>query len=289
MGIAEKFKGFCDDLAMNNRSVISDRYKAITKRLNKDFWGSESETLHSLYTGSYGRGTASAGCSDIDMIMELPWSEYTKYNAYKVNGQSALLQAVRASIRQTYPSTEVGADGQVVVVSFTDGVKFEVVPGFEFQDKSFYYPDSNDGGSWRTTNPRPEIKAIGDRDAECNGNLKNLAKMARAWRDTHGVYMGGLAVDTFCFRFIEDWAHRDKSYLYYDYMTRDFFKYLAGLDDDQGYWLAPGSGQHVTRKGKFKTKAKKAHELALEAIEHETSNREWSANQKWKEIYGYSF
>lgn len=288
MSVATKFQAFCDDLAVPNRALISTRYKAITKRLNADFRGIDSETLNSLYTGSYGRGTAT-DASDVDMIMSLPWTTYTRFNEHAGNGQSALLQAVRASIAKTYPATEVGGDGQVVVVAFSDGIRFEVVPGFEYTDGSFAYPDSNQGGSWRTTNPRPEIKAVSDRDKECNSNLKNLAKMVRAWRDHHGVYMGGLAVDTFCYRFIGDWLYRDKSYLYYDFMTRDFFKYLSELDDDQAYWLAPGSGQHVTRKGKFCKRASAAHKLALEAIEHEQAGRDWSASQKWKEIYGYSF
>lgn len=292
MGIGEKFKAFCDSLAIPSatRTTISTRYKGITKRLNADFWATDSDTLHSFYTGSYGRGTAApGGISDVDMIMELPWSVYSQYDAYESNGQSALLQAVRASIRKTYSTSEVGADGQVVVVSFSDGIRFEVVPGFPFDDGRVYFPDSNDGGSWKTTNPKPEIKAIADRDAAKNGNLKNLAKMVRAWRDHNSVYMGGLLVDTFCYRFIDDWAHADKSYFYYDYITRDFFKYLKDEDDSKAYWLAPGSNQHVNRKGKFNSKAKKAYELALEAIAHEVKGEDYSANKKWREIYGYSF
>ena len=34
------------------------RYKEITKAVNRTFWNSESETDHSRYVGSYGRGTA---------------------------------------------------------------------------------------------------------------------------------------------------------------------------------------------------------------------------------------
>ena len=83
---------------------VSSRYKQITKRLNTDFYSSDSETLHSLYVGSYGRGTA-IHVSDIDMLFVLPVSVYNTYNGYITNGQSALLQAVKNSICKTYSTT----------------------------------------------------------------------------------------------------------------------------------------------------------------------------------------
>ena len=81
---------------------------------------------HSIYAGSYGRSTATGGTSDVDMIFWLPVSYYNTYNGYAGNGQSALLQLFRNALQKTYPTTRLGADGQVVVVSFTDGVTFEV-------------------------------------------------------------------------------------------------------------------------------------------------------------------
>ncbi len=39
-------------------SLISKRYKRITKAVSGEFWNSSSETSHSLYVGSYGRKAA---------------------------------------------------------------------------------------------------------------------------------------------------------------------------------------------------------------------------------------
>ena len=64
------------------------------------------------------------------MIFQLPYAVYLQYNNYQGNGQSALLQAVRNSIKKTYSVTKIGADGQVVLVPFSDGIMFEVVPAF---------------------------------------------------------------------------------------------------------------------------------------------------------------
>ncbi len=291
MGLAEWFSTFCSNIQVQDGGTISARYKAITKRLNTDFWNTTSETAHSLYVGSYGRNTAIQGFSDLDMIFELPSELYWQYDKYQGNGQSALLQAVRASMQKTYPSSAIGADGQVVVVNFTDKITFELVPVFENKAGSYTYPDSNNGGSWRTTNPRPEIQAIRDRNSTTNGNLVRLCRMMRAWKGEWNVGIGGLLVDTLAYQFIENWSNKDKSYLYYDFMCRDFFEWMANQKEEQEYWKAPGSGQYVNGKGLFQYKAKRCYNISLAAIAHETATpkQEWSAKQKWREIFGTSF
>ena len=87
---------------MGKAEAISRRYHAITKRLNTDFWDTDSDVSHGLYVGSYGRNTAIDTVSDIDMIFQLSYSIYQQYDAHEGNGQSSLLQAVRASIKETY-------------------------------------------------------------------------------------------------------------------------------------------------------------------------------------------
>lgn len=291
MGLAEWFCGFCSNLTVKDGGTISFRYKNLTKRLNTDYWGSSSDTNHSLYVGSYGRNTATQGFSDLDMIFQLPYSEYLKYNGYLGNGQSALLQSVKRSIEKTYSNTNIRGDGQVIQVPFMDGITFEVVPAFIYNDNSYTFPDANGGGRWRKTNPRPEIAAMKLRNNVTNRNLVHLCRMARAWRRKWDVPIGGLLIDTLAYQFIENWPHRDKSYLYYDFMSRDFFKWLAEQDASKEFWRAPGSGQYVYGKGLFQYKAKRCYNISLEAIEHEmaTPKREWSAKQKWREIYGTTF
>ncbi len=291
MGLADWFSTFCQNIQVQDGGTISSRYRTITRRLNTDFWNTTSETANSLYVGSYGRKTATQGFSDLDMVFRLPYSVYVTYNNYSGNGQSALLQAVRQSIRRTYSTTNIGADGQVVQVPFTDGITFEVVPVFDKTDGSFTFPDTNNGGRWRTTHPRPEIEAIRSRNNNCNGNLVRLCRMMRAWKSKWNVPMGGLLIDTLAYQFIDTWAYKDKSYFCYDYMCRDFFAFMAKQDREQDYWRAPGSSQYVFRKGPFEWKATQCYNISLEAIAHETATpkREWSAKQEWREIFGTSF
>lgn len=291
MGVAEKFQTFCTNLRMSQDVVsdVSSRYKQITKRLNLDYYGNASETLHSLYVGSYGRGTATH-VSDIDMLFILPVSLYIQYGAYTSNGQSALLQAVKNSICKTYSTSYLGADGQVIKLDFTDGICYEIVPCFLNNDgKSFTFPDSNDGGKWCVTNPKPEIAEVTSANILWNNNLKRLCRMARAWKDKWDVPIGGLLVDTLAYNFLKSWQYKDKSFLYYDFMTRDFFEFLKNQNEVQNYWLSPGANQYVWRKGKFEYKALQCYNLSQKAIEYETNNQDYSANLKWREIYGAKF
>lgn len=291
MGLGDWFSTFCSNIRVQDGGTISTRYRAITRRLNTDFWSTTSETAHSLYVGSYGRNTAIQGFSDLDMIFQLPYSVYEVYSAYKGNGQSALLQAVKKSIEKTYKTTSIRADGQVIMVPFTDGIIFEIVPAFINKDDSYTFPDANNGGRWRTTNPRPEIQTIRSRNDACNGNLVSLCRMMRSWKNQWEVPIGGLLVDALAYQFIGDWEYKDKSYLYYDYMCRDFFRFCADQDRNQSYWKAPGSGQYVYGKGLFQYKATRCYNTSVEAISHETATpkQEWSAKRKWREIFGTSF
>ena len=166
MGVANWFSTFCSNIRVQDGGTISTRYKNITQRLNTDFWNTTSDTSHSLYVGSYGRNTAIQGFSDLDMIFQLPSSIYQKYNEYSGNGQSALLQEVKRSIEKTYSTTSIRADGQVILVPFTDGITFEVVPAFINNNDSYTFPNANNGGSWDVTNPKPEIEAIRSRNNE---------------------------------------------------------------------------------------------------------------------------
>ena len=291
MGLADWFRTLCSNIQVQDDGTISTRYKNITQRLNTDFWDTTSDTSHSLYVGSYGRNTAIQGFSDLDMIFQLPYSVYETYNKYTGNGQSALLQEVKKSIEKTYSTTSIRADGQVIEVPFSDGITFEVVPAFINKDDSYTYPDANNGGRWRVTDPKPEIKAIQNRNNECNSNLVPLCRMMRAWKSEWNLSMGGLLIDTLAYQFIDDWEYKDKSFFYYDWMCRDFFLFMADQDKDQEYWRAPGSGQYVYKKDDFQWKARRCYNISLKAIEYEqaTPKKEWSAKQKWREIFGSPF
>jgi hypothetical protein len=282
MTTTEMFTDFLTNLAIDNSASITSKYEEITSALNKKFRDTESKTANSLQVGSYGRWTGIKGISDLDMLYIMPSS---KWNDYKNGKQSKLLDDTKDAIQARYPKTTVKKDRLVVQVIY-NGFMVEVQPVFEQYDGSFKYPDTYNGGCWKITKPREEIKAMKEFVDQKNKNLRKLCKMTRAWKNKCGVGMGGLLVDTLAYNFLKSNSDYDnRSTAYYDWLCRDFFKYLSE-EPNKDYYLALGSNQRVNVKSKFQRKAKEAYENSLTAIAAgETS----SANKKWKKIFGRPF
>lgn len=183
MSIADTFKQFLSNIAVDNDDTISLRYGEVTAALNKKFRDTDSKFSNSLQVGSYGRWTAIKGISDLDMLYIMPAG---KWDSYKDGGQSRLLDDTKNAIKSRYPSTTVLKDRLVIQVLYRD-FHIEVQPVFEQADGSFKYPDTYDGGSWKITKPREEIAAMKESNVQKNKNLRRLCKMARAWKNKHGL------------------------------------------------------------------------------------------------------
>jgi len=202
-------------IPLETRQDISRRYRTITKAINQEFWNSSSETTHSLYVGSYGRNTA-VNTSDIDILVEIPESEYNRYSYSRGNGQSRFLQAVKNAIEKTYSKSDIRADGQVVKIDFSDGMKFEVLPAFPQMNFSgnvtYKYPDTNMGGNWRTTDPKSEQKAMQDKNSSSNGLLCATCKHIRTLRNNFysSYHLSGILIDSFVYVAMGEWHFTDR-------------------------------------------------------------------------------
>lgn len=237
-------------------NTVKIRYETVTRAINREFWNLQSDTSHSLLVGSYGRGTA-IDTSDIDVLVELPKSEYDRYDIVKGNGQSRLLQAGRSAVQTAYPRSDIRADGQVVKIAFSDGIRFEVLPAFRNtnywgQSDTYIYPDSNMGGNWRSTNPKAEQDAMKTKNSSSNGLLFDTCKHFRRVRDERfsSYHLSGIVIDSFVYAAMGSWqwkrdgdtssaAHGD-----YEKVLSDY------LNQHSSYWMpltltAPGSNQPV--------------------------------------------
>jgi hypothetical protein len=110
--------------------------------------------------------------------------------------------------------------------------------------------------------------------------------MMKAWKRQNNIPISGLLLETHVMNFLDGYEQNDKSYTYYDWMTRGFLKYLSERDPNQTFWKAIGSGAYVFRKGNFEYKAKKQGYLkAVEAIKAD-ENAPSIAYRTWREIFG---
>lgn len=195
-----------EKIGQDTRNLISLRYHTVTKAVNKEFWNSISDTLHSLYVGSYGRNTA-INTSDVDILVELPSNLFDHYNNLSGNGQSRLLQAVRNAILNVYPRSDVRADGQVIKISFSDGMRFEIVPTFKSIYGGYKYPNTNCGGKWESTNPKAEQEAMAEKNRSSNGLLYDTCRHIRYIRDNYfsSYHLSGIVIDSFVYEAIGNW------------------------------------------------------------------------------------
>ncbi|RCX18961.1 hypothetical protein DEU47_11316 [Bacillus sp. AG236] len=286
--LAESFEEFVESLELDNQDDIDTKFRSITKRLNMSYYdGSISEEDHGYKVGSLGRQTAIRGISDMDMLFVLPDSKYEQYDNYEGNGQSALLQDVKKELRKRYSNEKiiVRGDGQVVVITFSN-YEVEVCPAFENDDGSFTYPDSNEGGKWKRTDPLVEIGESEYMIDHTNNHFKYICQMIRAWKNNIGFKMGGLLIDTLVHRFFGKYpAYVTATYEDYLPLFKDLFTYLKEQNKEQKYWRALGSRQPVYDKHKtFISKAKKAYNK----IKDLTKESE-EVYEKLQEIFGIKF
>ena len=191
-------------IAIARALSIPYRFSRIVQAVSREFWHDDGTTEHGHYVGSYGRNTA-INTSDIDILVEIPKEEYDRYSGYIWNGQSRLLQAVRAAIGSSYPRSDVRADGQVIKINFSDGMKFEVLPAFPFYDvfghAVYQYPDSNMGGHWKTTDPLIEQEAVRQMDCLSNGLMSATCRYIRSVRDNcySSYHLSGILIDSYVF------------------------------------------------------------------------------------------
>lgn len=254
--MSNKVQKHGERIPLETRQQIANRYHTVTKAINREFWDSESDTQHSLYVGSYGRNTAISS-SDIDILVELPNDLFDDYNRLTGNGQSRLLQSVRKAILKAYPRSDVRADGQVVKISFSDGMHFEVVPAFKNYLGDYRYPDTNHGGSWNSTNPKAEQEAMAKKNSESNGLLYDTCKHIRSIRDNcfSSYHLSGIVIDSFVYDALGNWrwsstqGNSDPCSKSFEEELLDYYDWH--LTSSNGCLFAPGSRDAISTDSSY--------------------------------------
>lgn len=288
----DSFIEFINNLQIDNFDDITISLEEIIKKLNKKYYNDQI-TNNYLIVGSMGRNTSIKGESDIDVIYELPNEVFKRFDDYESNGQSQLLNEIRDTLKEKYPSTNIKGDGQVVVISFTK-YKIELVPGFKQDDNSYKYPDTHDGGSWKITKPTLEIN---ESKKMINNTLtyRELCQIIREWKSNNGVTICGLLIDTL----IKDFLDSNSEYKFitkddYYNMLEKVFEYLSQQDESRKQWNSMGSNQIIeNRDFNFIKKSKKTYDKLFNSNDKLTTLKEifgnrFPINEKAANEYGYS-
>ena len=255
--------------------------KGIVKKLNDVYYSINSDNENFYLAGSINRKTAIKQ-SDIDLCFVLPDEIYTKYSNRKGNEQSALLQEVKNHLKIKYPNTEIKADGQVVDANFKSRL-IELIPCFEFADKTLKYPDTNNGGSWLTTSPY-KIKLIVDQFCKFHPLYRELCQLIRTWKEELSVNIKGIEIDMLLMEFLEINFNYNcsnlKKIIFIDFLI-DFFNFL--LSYSKTFLTIRGDNEQIKfDKNKIKSKVKDS----IEKLNEVDSYNLW---ENCKSMFGKGF
>ena len=260
------------------------KHIGVRKCLNAYYYNSSSGyNNNSRLVGSWGKSTRVRPPRDIDILFVIPYSVYQRYESVQGNKQSQLLQEVKRVLSATYSNTKMRADGQVVLVPFSS-YAIEVVPCISLNNGQYWICNTNGGGKYETTDPVAEIEKVKSSNDKTNGNTRNLIRMMKRWQDYCNVPLKSFCIELLVIDFLASYAYKDKSTVYYDWMTRDCFKYLIGRSN--GYVFAPGTINLIILGDSWKSKAESALARAKKAVQFEADNMPYSAGGEWQKIFG---
>lgn len=223
-------------LTPNQRKEVKRKYDGVSGSLYTEFYGDRDyDPKTRLIIGSHGKKTETRHpIGDIDLIFKISKTDLYRYMAYEGNGPSALLQRARTQLQKTYPNTsEIKSWGKVVLVTFGDGQhNVEILPCYENDDGTFTVPNSEDGGSWESFDPRDEMRNVSDSQQQ-TGITRQMIKMAKRWRHKNNVRIKSYQIEYFCISFLDMQYAPEKSW---SQLFEEFFVWLelqsSDFDDD---------------------------------------------------------
>lgn len=274
------------ELTRSQRDDAMTKVNSVGRCLHAKYYQGVYDSANVVVVGSYGKNTAVRPPSDIDMLYLLPVSEYYRINQVFGNGQSQLLQEVKRALADSFPRTDLSADGQVVKAPFAS-FAVEVVPAFRCDDGTYVTCYTADGGSWRGSNPLAEYRAITDLDAICENKATHLTKMLKAWKRICNVPLKSIVLEIAACSFVRQWPHNQQSIFWYDWMVRDFFAFL--WQHKNGTAQIPGLQETLSLGDQWVSRCESAYSRAVKACEYEHDDFGILAEDEWKKIFGDQF
>lgn len=287
IGLSNKFDQFLSNIQLSSNQIedAKTKYNGVCKKLHDHHYETTYNGSTKLLAGSYGKRTAIAPPTDVDVLFKMPFSEFERYDSYSGNGQSQLLQDIKRVLLNRYPNTTIRGDGQVVMINFTS-YYVELVPTFDLA-RTLYIPDTNNGGKWKKIDLQTEMENLTYSNKRSRGNTIKLIKMMKAWKNYCSVPIKSLVIELTVIDFLRYWEHYDKSSVYYDWMIRDYLTYL--LTKVNGSCTIPGLSETLDYGYKWEFEAKRALDNINEAIDLDQRNLNYLVSDKLRKIFGSRF
>ena len=283
--VTKRFNSIQRELQLRPDAIADadTKLRGVISSVNRAF-RDESCVDYYMLVGSWGKDTAIRPPTDIDVLCFLPSEIFHQFNQRQGNKQSQLLQHVREALSTTYPQTQVRGDGQVVVIGF-NSITVEVVPAFHAQDGGVIICDTNNDGRWKSIDPTVEINTLANADAVLNGNVRKVTRLAKQWQRHCNVPIKSFHIEKLVQEALSEMTWGGYSEFWFDWIMRDFFRYIYGRANGGFYMPGPYS-EWIGFGDAWQSKAWSAYERACKACEYERDNMNLSAGAEWQKIFG---
>lgn len=286
--VIARFNTFLRNIQLTEAQVIDGerKFKGIVSCLNHAYYGTNSEIDHAFYIGSWAKKTRVRPPRDVDLYFVLPVHVYQRFENYAagINKQSAMLQEVKNKLAATYTKSELKGDGPVVYAGFWT-FDLEVVPAFALtENRAYWVPSTKDGGKYLKTMPLHEVDAIEAADTRSGGKVRHLVRMLKCWQTNCSIPLRSFYLELLAVKFMDQWNHKDKGDFYYDWMIRDFFKWV--IIQANTHIFSPGTFEMMWLGDSWKSRAESAYARAVKACDYERESKEGDAGDEWQKIFG---
>lgn len=285
IAVRQRFEQFHRNLSLTllQQQDANTKYAGVVGCLNRRYYGTASTTDNSFVVGSWGKSTYIRPPRDIDLYFLLPVNVHSRFQVYFGNRQSALLQEVKDVLAETYPDTDMRGDGQVVMVKF-DSFDVEVAPAFLLTNGRYWICNTQDGGSYKESDPWAEVRQLEAADQTNNRNLRPLIRMLKAWQDYCSVPIKSFQLELVATEFLARSLWRNRDFFWFDWITRDFFAHLYHRANTLVY--VPGTLEPIFLGDEWRSRVESAYWRAEKACRYEEHNLVAAAGEEWQKIFG---
>jgi|OM-RGC.v1.002853006 hypothetical protein len=275
--VNNQFKIFNESIRLttNQENDAKIKYDGVAKTLHNYYYTNAYNGSSKFLFGSYKKKTnirPFTALQDVDLIFKMPSSEFTKYDNYTSNGQSALLTKIKDILKDTYTTTDtIKGWGKVVLVKFAENThNIEVLPAWENENGTFTIPNTENGGSWEEFNPRNDLNIFSTSNNLTAGTTSKLTRMIKSWkRNTSSLKIKSFELENYIIDFLSENNDED---LNDSELIRSFFEYLIDNVDENN-----------------KSFVQSALNRSNKAIDFESKGRYYKSCEEWRKIFGKKF
>lgn len=281
------FKKFIEKIRLTDAQVDDARtkYNHVCSELHSEYYPNiKYDGSTKFLIGSYGKADNIRPPGDVDVLFKMPENEFERYDNYTGNGQSQLLQDIRAILKDEFTTTEkIKAFGKVVVIEFADGThNIELLPAWQLGDRRYRIPNTENGGSWDIWDPAADIQHIQKSNTETGCTL-DLIRMIKRWKDYKSIPLKSFKIELIVVDFLSKNAQEKE---HYALTVKNFFESLVSYANQS---LVNPSGEIVELHDDWVSKAEKTAKLAEDALALESEGLVKDAVNVWKETFGPDF